>query len=108
MTPGSQWMFTKLLSCRPEHSGCLQDRCPAPYPLQFVSGSPLGNEGDTCKNLGYQRLGAQQIPFPCNWIIGKNKSDSILDLFLLTFEIYCSCYKLITIRMLPRSLNYTQ
>lgn len=83
VTPGSRWMFTKLLSYRPGALGVCRTGALPQYPLQFVSGSLLGNEGDTCKNVGYQRLGAQQVPFPCNWMIGKNKSDSILDLFLL-------------------------
>ena len=34
-------------------------------------------------------------------IIGNNKSDSMLDLSLLTFALYCFCYKLTTQGMLP-------
>ena len=54
---------------------------PCPYsPLQFISGCPLGDEGDNLQKLRIPKAGS---PFPCNWIIGKNKSDSLLDLCLL-------------------------
>ena len=34
-----------------------------------------------------------------------NKSDSLLDMFLLNELLYSFCYKLVTKRMLPIALN---
>ena len=49
----------KLLSCRPECSGYLQDRCPAPIVLSSsLVAVPWEMREITCKNLGYQKLGA--------------------------------------------------